>query len=73
MVAFSTTAGGVMKTGTNKGIVRMAAVEHFNNPDILRDFCIPDFIVHFSWDLQIRGVEEVTRDEISILRFEGIK
>jgi hypothetical protein len=42
-----------MKTGAIKEIARMAAVEHFNNPDILRDLCIPDFLVHFSWDLQI--------------------
>jgi hypothetical protein len=47
-----------MDTSRIKEIAKKTVIEHFSNPDILKDLCTPDFSVHFSWGDDIKGVEQ---------------
>ncbi len=48
-----------MDTDIIKEVAKRVAVEHFNNPDIIKELCTPDFTVHFSWGAEFKGREEV--------------
>lgn len=48
-----------MGTDIIKKIAKRVAVEHFNNPDIIKELCTSDFTVHFSWGDEFKGSEEV--------------
>ena len=48
-----------METDIIKEVAKRVAVEHFNNPDIIKELCTPDFTVHFSWGAEFKGSEEV--------------
>ncbi len=48
-----------METDIIKEVAKRVAVEHFNNPDIIKELCTPDFTIHFSWGDEFKGREEV--------------
>ena len=48
-----------MGTDIIKEVAKRVAVEHFNNPNIIKELCTSDFTVHFSWGAEFKGNEKV--------------
>jgi hypothetical protein len=48
-----------MDTNKLKEIGTRVMVEHFDNPDILNECCIPEVIVHWSWGEQSTAEEVI--------------
>jgi hypothetical protein len=48
-----------MDTSKIKEIAKRAAVEHFSNPDVLKELCTPDMSAQFCWGSDFEGREEI--------------
>ena len=48
-----------MGTEIIKEIAKRVSIEHFNNPDIIKELCTSDFTLHLSWGAEFKGSSEV--------------